>query len=87
MQGGDNVTVLAAGLPNITGSNGNFARWNASSTGAFTFLHKGTCQIPEGSIHEQGILNIDASRCSPIYQNNCNTVQPPSLQLIPQIKF
>lgn len=82
--------MLSAGLPNITGlvdfenieglwgTNGCF-----SQTGLFDNKYP-------SSTNEQNTrqteIDFDASRSSSVY-GAANTVQPPALSLIPQIKF
>ena len=88
MKGGDNIAVLAAGLPNITGTityiRGSIAQVEA--TGAFHVLSNG--DLPYGASAQAGTVNIsfDASKSNAIYDNS-NTVQSPALQLMPQIRF
>lgn len=83
------TAVLTAGLPNI---NGQFrlagtTRSTTYAEGAFEITYSGGNY--EGG-HEGGGTNPNvsfmASRSNSIYGNS-NTVQPPSIVLIPQIKF
>ena len=93
MLGGDILTVLASGIPNITASIHTGANWcfvgaGYNEQGAFY------TSAPSSGAHAEGgyqrytnqVLNFDASRSNAIYGNS-NTVQPPSIVLIPQIKF
>ena len=97
--GGTTITEKSAGLPNITGTfsvnpriNGNsnsLAVNNRNVSGAFyntndssTYQSVNTVAGNAGS----GVLNLDASRSSSIYGNS-TTVQPPAIQLIPQIRY
>lgn len=88
MQGGDIAAVLAAGLPEAAGT---FAFYGASGakniTGAFavessfsSYSHSNT------SGNTSNVVSFSANRSNQIYGNS-TTVQPPALQLIPQIKF
>lgn len=87
LQGGDSPAVLAAGLPNITGQyyavvgggitvNGAFTRSWADSSG----------QTSGGGGYNRVHLVVDASKSNAIYGAS-NTVQPPAIVLIPQIKY
>jgi hypothetical protein len=85
------LAVLAAGLPNITGSvsvSNQFGviRENAVLTGAF---YRASTSYSARILGEGGgsnVLNFDASRSNGLY-GAANTVQPPALCLIPQIKY
>lgn len=94
IQGGDLTGVLKAGLPNITGafssgSSGFTLRSDSpwAPTGAF-FSGENTSAGLMGDGGSAGFTKaaFDASKSNIIYGNS-NTVQPPALQLIPQIKF
>lgn len=91
LQGGDSAAVLSAGLPNIIGRIGS------------TTLSEGPQETFNGlpnpfyatSLARRGIeygtnhleyVDFDASRRNAIYGNS-TTVQPPAIQLIPQIKY
>lgn len=87
IQGGDNLNVLTAGLPNITG------KWRSKACDGGYYAEGCVYGIGEPSGGSRANeapgfehLGIDASLSSSIYGNS-NTVQPPALQLIPQIKF
>ena len=90
IQGGDNAAVISAGLPNITGNGGSFFGGGAESSGALykTPVSEATRATTTvgGDDSRYDYLNIDASRSSSIYGLS-ETVQPPALSLIPQIKF
>ena len=92
LQGGDTVLVKAAGIPNITGSILNLAHGSkvgATANGAFTRTEgtdTGNAGAETGYNGPTNIFNFNASKSNSIYGNS-NTVQPPALQLIPQIKF
>lgn len=84
IEGGDSTLVRAPGLPNITGffnfsflNTNNGALYQASQQGGYTFLDY---------LDAAYKLGFDASRVNSIYGKS-NTVQPPALVLIPQIKF
>ena len=98
LQGGNTVEIKEAGLPNITGYtgiNGAFtATWWADNgySGAIKPELRGldTHAIGNVATSNAGLfdtITIDASRSNPIYSNSVTTVQPPAIQLIPQIKY
>lgn len=82
---GDQVagTTVEAGLPNIKGSatcrKAGLARSDVSSSGA---MYVTTSNIEGSGSGSDGapnaIWNIDASRSSSIYKDDCDTVQPPA---------
>lgn len=96
LQGGASVQSVEAGLPNITGQ----IAGNAASHGFLTnepLAQTGALTI--GEINEnfhfnygsygfsvRSSINLDASRSNSIYGAS-QTVQPPALSLIPQIKY
>ena len=92
MQGGDNVAVLSAGLPNITGTTFNIYALSDGTSGAMSNpvtsstspLHI-QANLTEGD-QIQRFIYFNAHKSNAIYGAS-NTVQPPALQLIPQIKF
>ena len=98
IQGGDTPAVLTAGIPEISGSftnakdyaltaaGSNFAEWMAN--GVFDYVKKSTTTISTGTGTYPGITEISfkASRSNNIF-GNADTVQPPAIVLIPQIKF
>ena len=89
LKGGDSAAILAAGLPNIVGTfqteefshNGN----NTQTTGAF-YHQTRSGNIANGTGGTDVKLCFDASRSNSIY-GNAQTVQPPAINLIPQIRF
>lgn len=85
IQGGDSCQSIDAGLPNITGNTYPIVSWSNNSRGAFYFSNSSICDV-SGSSHNFGRLYFDASRSSAIYGAS-DTVQPPALALIPQIKY
>ena len=94
LKGGDNLTVVAAGLPNITGlvspQNGyatSVAHGN-SLTGALYIRsdgpNGGQARIDSTSLYKG--WGFDASRCNLIYGKS-TTVQQSAINLLPNIKF
>ena len=85
---------VSAGLPNITGSvkNSSIYDYDESSfrdpTGAFSGTGKARCVDDEEGIRWEGFstLNFSAQNSSAIYGSS-SSVQPPSLRLLPCIKF
>lgn len=77
---------VAAGLPNITGTAGNY-RDNAGAatyTGAFTGV---ASSIQSGTNNQPAArLSFDASASNPIYGNSA-TVQPPAIKQIPILRY
>lgn len=85
MKGGDCTAVLPAGIPNITGALNNALFDSANGTGAFSTWQEGSMR-GDGNWYSKSAANFDASRCSSIYGAS-PTVQPPALQLMPQIRY
>ena len=93
VQGGalaDSGKFTEAGLPNITGSTISSDRGYAglNTDGAFTAATNTSANrfgAPDSAYGSKG-YNFDASKSNSIYGNN-TTVQPPALQMIPQIKY
>ena len=95
IQGGDSPTILAAGLPNIVGDNGGFI-YSLNGSGAMDGAHgafasggnlsKFASNSGVNSAWYDFIASFNASRSNPCY-GNAETVQPPALQLIPQIRY
>lgn len=87
IQGGDSTGILAAGLPNISGSIFiGCAVPDEWQTGA---LYSGFDSNPiEGWYNgeQPDCLSFDASRSNSTYGNS-DTVQPPAITLVPQIKI
>lgn len=92
IEGGDSVGTMAAGLPNITGyiqnTTGNQPGAFATVNGAFTGEMSGQWIATSSSASTTGYgkVNFNASNSNSIYGNS-STVQPPSIVLIPQIKY
>lgn len=93
MQGGDIAATKNAGLPNITGSVGNYV----VRTSGHNFRSSGALNVDVSEIYtfndadgplEQAnrVITLDASKSNNIYGQS-HTVQPPSICLIPQIRF
>ncbi len=75
-------------MPNITGEIGGIRLVSTShASGAFTNYNSANITADgDGGGWWYGGFNFDASKSNEIYDNS-NTVQPPALQLIPQIKY
>ena len=94
IQGGDSPLALSAALPNITGSLYSYASGGAKSgTGAINNIWEATDadgrpsqDSLSSSVRAWCGFKFDASHSNSIYGNG-QTVQPPALVLIPQIKF
>ena len=93
IQGGDTAATKNAGLPNITGSVGNYV----VRTSGNNFQSSGALNVDVSEIYtfddakgplEQAnrVITLDASKSNNIYGQS-HTVQPPSICLIPQIRF
>ena len=92
LQGGDGCIVKAAGLPNIVGRSqfGNLNKIEIINTdgalygsGSDIVLNGVTGNSITG---KNQFLNLDASCSNSIYGNS-STVQPPSICLIPQLRY
>lgn len=83
-KGGDNLAVINAGVPNITGVTGAAFEDHTTPSGAFYL--SGNAYEAENGGYGKFLLNFDASRSNSIYGTS-DTVQPPALTLIPQIKY
>ena len=96
MQGGDSSSVKAAGLPNITsGSNWVLAiggdrskptKQQTVADGCLTETVSSTVSGHESNNYPMSYSRVDASLNSSIYGAS-TTVQPPSIVLIPQIRY
>lgn len=93
IQGGDTAAVLAAGLPNIRGTMNDIPSGanNFSKTGAFTDSSQAETRWyldanNSGQIRFLFPLSFNAANSNAIY-GSADTVQPPALQLIPQIRY
>lgn len=89
LQTAENIGLLSAGLPNITGvynSQIHMSGVAATYSGAFTAMTIYNYPVNVNDIAPGAQLTFDASRSNPVYGNS-TTVQPPSVQLIAQIKY
>lgn len=88
LQGGDSPAVLEAGLPNITGYFPADTRDYAASYygGAFSQAWLNSQSDGYDGNSRTYKYTLDASKASNIYGAS-NTVQPPAIVLIPQIKY
>ena len=87
LQGGDSPAVLSAGLPNITGQYYAVVGGGITVNGAFTGSWADSSgQTSGGGGYNRVHLVVDASKSNAIYGAS-NTVQPPAIVLIPQIKY
>lgn len=86
IQGGDNLAVISAGLPNIYGS--FITVDNVAWSNGTTAFAKGAQISSDWNYGEAYCREMwfNANLCNPIY-GDTPTVQPPALCLIPQIKF
>ena len=99
MEGGNSVTSIEAGLPNIKGQQ-EFATWQGGYSILLTSTNESLYQITSGTASQSTLafgtngsnigkryLVLDASRSSSVYSDTVNTVQPSSITLIPQIRY
>lgn len=96
IQGGDTVGVKSAGLPNITGigydaiAKTDVDAFNSSTSGAIGCKYYSNSRAGDGGTGVYngafGSLSFDASLSNSIYGKS-DTVQPPAIVLIPQIKY
>ena len=92
LQGGEIVKSVEAGLPNITGQFLSFEFHKNSSAkdwckGAYTYRNEGTTgNLGIGGSGAAILVSYDASKSNPIYGRS-ETVQPPALTMIAQIKY
>ena len=89
LMGGEPVKSVEAGLPNITGTV-NYAAsdlYNSMTcSGAFSKESNSPAYYQSGSQGNTQKITIDAARSNPIYGRS-ETVQPPAICLIAQIKY
>lgn len=87
MKGGDTVLVKGPGLPNIVGYFGGIkdSVTDGQTSGAFYADPPTTGGVDAGG-YQNARVHFDASRSNLIYGAS-DTVQPPALSLIPQIKY
>ena len=88
LMGGESVKSVEAGLPNITGELTYWGGTEFFGSGAFS----GSGKHDRWGLNSNGVDKdnnsalFDASKSNPIYGRS-DTVQPPSLSLIAQIKY
>lgn len=93
VKGGDSIDTISAGAPDIQGQfgTGDGTAWlySPATEGAF-INHSSPYASQMGSnsstTDRTGYIRFAASNYSSVY-GNANTVQPPALQLIPQIRY
>ena len=96
--GSNTIEEKSAGLPNIKGSNGDvrgysYKNYNTiSGQGALygfasQYTTAGVGTSTSGDANRLTPLYFDASRYNSIYSDSINTVQPPAIGLIPQIRY
>lgn len=95
IQGGSTTAKLEAGLPNIQGTtstnvgNGRGAMYMEGSGAFAPRTQQGAAILLDSAFtYNNQVIGVDfnANRSSPIYGKS-STVQPPAIQLIPQIKY
>lgn len=91
MQGGDITAVKGAGLPNIIGYFGSvtYDYQTPIATGAMVDVGAIKSKTSGADISREQYwrgTNFDASRSNPIFGAS-NTVQPPAITLIPQLRY
>lgn len=85
------MAIIAPGLPNITGrftprKTAGFAA-ETIAEGAFYVGDKFNNNISDFLSSASNYMAFDASLCSSLYKENFDTVQPPTISLIAQIKY
>lgn len=91
IQGGDSTAILSPSLPNITGeATGYYAHDSGiSASGALSESANYRATNPltdQSNTLESGNVKLDASKANAIYGAS-DTVQPPAIVLIPQIRY
>lgn len=89
LQGGDSPAVLEAGLPNIMGTLTGLAYRNnyfGVGTGVFSTSRSGGSSALTLDGTGNDLIEFNATNSNSIYGAS-NTVQPPAIVLIPQIKY
>ena len=87
IQGGDTPKLIAAGLPNITGRHGKGnGSGNTIATGCFKYSTVNYVGGEDNNSINTTAVELDASLSNPIYGSS-DTVQPPAIVLVPQIRF
>ena len=86
IQGGDTVAILSAGLPNLSGQiRGVYYAGQDNANGVFTWATNAWSAVVP-NIESAGAISLNASNYNAIYGRS-NTVQPPAIVLIPQVKY
>lgn len=88
IEGGDTPNKKEAGLPNITGNVGDFYINGNTCNGCFSLSTTSQFRVrnTDGDYKTFRGAELDASLSNAIY-GNAETVQPPTIVLIPQIKY
>lgn len=91
LKGGDSSTVVAAGLPNILGDfsegwNDGTESTNNLAGAIYAKVVNMRLRMADGIGNWDRRLSFDASRGNSIYGAS-DTVQPPALVLLPQIRY
>lgn len=89
IEGGDAPAKIEAGLPNLEGTiNNGFRTFSTTTNNNGLLTWEGKSQVYGSGDLTPGIQNItfNASKYNAIY-GNAETVQPPTIVLIPQIKY
>lgn len=88
IQGGDNCSIREAGLPNITAEWVDYRAviYAAELKGAIIKSKEESGAGPNYAPSSHTRFVFDANDSNPIYGNSA-TVQPPSIQLIPQLRY
>ena len=83
------MQTIAAAIPNISGTfvSGGYDWSDDLITGAFARLNNNGNSLASSTEYKRTVVDFYASRCSNVYKNDCTTVQPPAISLIPQIKY
>lgn len=81
------VGVIAAGLPNITGRTSAFFSIDNKVDGAFTYSEATYNKLAAPTGGYTPAYNLFSASNSNSLYGMSETVQPPTLQMIPQIKF
>ena len=90
MLGGDSCLKLEPALPNLTGQyeQNNMITGFKAGTGVYTDITKGgNGNLQTGGSGVHFVYKFNASKSNSIYQDDCTTVQPPAIALIPQIRY
>lgn len=77
-------TTQQSGAPNITGNVLRHTLWGATAadaSGAFKSTYVAAAESSGGSWQTQNVVNMDASRCSSVYQSDLQEIRPANLSL------